>query len=308
MGAVLTGFADSTDILDDAVALRARAAEDGYLFFRGLLPREEVLALRRQFLEIIQKYGWIKQGTELMDGIGDPEAIDREKPEDLTFCGTGVTPPAYRDVQKLERFHALAHHPNLKTLYDNLYGKPSMPHPRHIARLMIPSRNNAPTPPHQDYIHIQGTRNVWTCWFPVGDCPVSLGGLSVLRGSQKEGLLDVKPAEGAGGLEVWLCNLPYDWIQDDFRAGDILTFPSETVHKSLPNQQPGKIRLSCDYRFQPMDEEIHEASLVPHCGVSGWDDVYEGWEREDIQYYWKDKDLKMAEWNEEIRWQKDKIC
>ena len=304
----LLTFTDSTDILHDPEALRARAAEDGYLFFKQLLPKNDILNLRRQMLEIIRKYGWTKDGTELMDGIADRDAIDAEKEEDILFCGTGVTPPAYKEVQKLQDFHALAHHPNLVGMYERLFGTDVLVHPRHIARLMIPGKRNHPTPPHQDYIHIQGTQNVWTCWFPVGDCSIDMGALRAIKGSHKAGLQAVKPADGAGGLEVWLCEQGYEWVVGDFEAGDVLTFTSITVHKSVQNNYPERIRLSCDYRFQPANEPLHDHSLVPHCGVMTWDEIYEGWDREDLKYYWKKMDLQFSEWNEEIRWQKEKIC
>jgi hypothetical protein len=142
----------------------------------------------------------------------------------------------------------------------------------------------------------------------VGDCPRELGNLSVIRGSHKDGLLSPKAAEGAGGLEVYLCKDEYEWVEDDFEAGDVLTFTSETVHKSLPPQWKDRIRMSCDYRYQPAHEDIEENSLKVHCGVLEWDEVYEGWENEDLKYYWRKHDLKFSPWNEDIRWQKDKIC
>ena len=37
-------LADSASLVDDRGGLRRRLADDGYLFFRGLLPRKEVQA------------------------------------------------------------------------------------------------------------------------------------------------------------------------------------------------------------------------------------------------------------------------
>ena len=48
-------FVDSTPLLDAPDALRERAAEQGYLFFRSLLDSESVLDLRRQILEVCQQ-------------------------------------------------------------------------------------------------------------------------------------------------------------------------------------------------------------------------------------------------------------
>jgi len=308
MSTITKGYPDAAALLDDPAALRAQAEEDGFLFFKGLLPREIVLELRRQFLETLDKYGWVDRGHDLMDGVGDVDAIARVPREEIVFCGTGVPRPAYQDIQRLELFHGLAHHPRLIQAFETLFGEDVLPHPRNIARLMMPSPDNAPTPPHQDYIHIQGTRNVWTAWFPVGDCPIPLGNLSVIRGSHKLGLLAPKAADGAGGLEVMLCGDEYEWIEDDFEAGDVLAFGSHTVHKSLPLQMPDRIRMSCDYRYQPASEDIEANSLRVHCDVLEWDEAYEGWSNEALKYYWKERTLKLSPWDESIRWQKEKIC
>ena len=77
--------------------------------------------------------------------------------------------------------------------------------PLSISRIMVPGTNFIPTPAHQDFIHIQGTKNVWTAWFPLGDCPRELGGLTVLVGSQADGLLTYHASTGrgrAGGVHL----------------------------------------------------------------------------------------------------------
>ncbi|MEP7359805.1 MAG: hypothetical protein ABI847_21315 [Anaerolineales bacterium] len=76
---------------------------DGFFYFRHLLPREAVLELRRQILEICQKHGWMDPDAPLMDAIAGPMAELMEP-----FCGVGVTHGAYADVYKLAAFHLLA--------------------------------------------------------------------------------------------------------------------------------------------------------------------------------------------------------
>ena len=44
-------FVDSTAVRDDRSALCERLERDGYLFVRGLLPREAVMSVRRRLLE-----------------------------------------------------------------------------------------------------------------------------------------------------------------------------------------------------------------------------------------------------------------
>lgn len=299
---------DSTPLLDNPAALRARADEDGFLCFRGMLPRATVLELRRQFLEVLSRFGWLATDGGIEDGRVNRDAVDGEDPEAMVAQGVGVNNVAYAEIQKLELFHSIPHTPRLVALYRKLFDEEVLVHPRQIARLVLPASFNTPTPAHQDFLHIQGSQVAWTCWMPVGDCPREMGNLTVLRRSHLKGLLSVSHVAGAGGLETHLCGENLDWVVGDFEAGDILTFPSLTVHKALKPQVTDRVRLSCDYRFQPASQPIEGRSLLPHGEVITWDEIYAGWRNDDLKYYWRRFDLDMAEWDESIRWQKDKIC
>ncbi len=284
-------FQEHNALLDDPQAMRLQMEKDGFLFFRGLLPAEEIVALRRKILQICYSYGWIAPGTELMDGIADPSADGMEP-----FCGVGVPPAAYGDVQCLESFHRLAHNPAVVDMLGKLFDETVLVHALKIARLMIPAKGNAPTPAHQDHIFIQGSKTVYTCWMPLGDCPRELGGLSVLRGSHKLGILPVREAEGAGGRHViFEDGMEQEWFETDFRVGDVLVFHSLTVHKSIPNRTENQIRLSTDYRYQPPSLPIEVKSITPHCNVLPWEEIYAGWESEDLKYYWEQYELDFQE-------------
>jgi hypothetical protein len=290
-----TQFEDSTRLLNDAGALRQRMERDGFFYFRGLLSRETVLDLRRQILLVCQKYGWLAPGAELMDAIADPSAEQMEP-----FCGVGVTREAYADVYRLEAFHRLAQHAAIMGVMEKLTGETVLAHPRHIARLMFPTKANAPTPPHQDHIFIQGSKTVFTCWLPLGDCSEALGGLRVMRGSHRLGVLPVRAAEGAGGRTVILDGVEQEWCHGDFAAGDALVFHSLTVHRAVPNMLKDHLRLSVDYRYQPISLPIEDKSLQPHCDVMAWDDAYAGWQSTDLQYYWRQYKLDMQEFDDSL--------
>jgi len=122
-------------------------------------------------------------------------------------------------------------------------------------------------------------------------------------------LLGVTEAPGAGGLETILCGLGYEWQTGDYEAGDVLTFNILTVHKSMPNEVHGKIRMSCDLRYQALipNTVIEPSSLLPH-GPYAWDELYEGWRRKELQRYWEKIGFVFSPFDESIRWQKDKIC
>lgn len=166
-------------------------------------PARRRADLRRQILTICQQHGWLAADAPLMDGIINPVTAEAMEP----FCGVGVTQAAYADVYRLQAFHRLAQHPAIMGMLHTLMGETVLPHPRNIARLMFPTKANAPTPPHQDYIHIQGTKAVYTCWMPLGHTTELLGGLQVLAGTHKVGLLPVPKSQGAGGVGVVLDGL-----------------------------------------------------------------------------------------------------
>lgn len=303
---------DSSSLLGQPEALRAGGEELGYLFFRGLLPRDEVLSLRHDILEVVGAHGWLVDGTDVDEGVADVAAFDRVPPAEAAFCGSGIPIDAYRDVQRLRSLHALAHTSVLRSLFGDVLDEPVLRLPLTIARVMVPSTGAIPTPPHQDFIHVQGSPRTWTAWFPLGDCPVTLGGLSVQIGSHHEGLLTYRPAAGAGEIEAQICNTGLQWAGTDYAAGDVLTFPSHTVHRSLPNQAGERVRLSCDVRFQPVSDPIATNSLQVHCDVLPWDEIYAGWDtdpaHDDLRHYWDPERLQVVAWDETFRWQKHRIC
>ena len=64
-------FTESNDLLHDPPALRKRLRDDGYLFLREILPEDDVIHLRRRILEFCREAGWLREGSELMDGLTD---------------------------------------------------------------------------------------------------------------------------------------------------------------------------------------------------------------------------------------------
>ena len=150
------------------------------------------------------------------------------------------------------------------------------------------------TPPHQDILHIQGSPNVWTAWFPLGNCSQELGGLSVLARSHKVGMLPVHSALGAGLVAVDTESIAGEWVGGDFRLGDVLFFHSHIVHKGLPNVSGNRIRLSVDYRYQRASEVITDQELLPHRVPFTWEQVYQGWKSDKYQFYWKELPLKVV--------------
>jgi len=286
---------DSKDLLNDASALRERASEDGYLFFRSLVDPESLANVRRQILALCEEHGWLKENTDPMEGIARPGVVWLEgQPEYMAL---------YNRLICLEDFHALAHHPSLLRVADALFGGNTLVHPRNIARIMFPNAQLHTTAAHQDYVHIQGTPDTWTAWMPLGDCPRELGVLAILPGTHRNGIYPTRSAYGAGGLGIDTSGFPQEWRASALQSGDVLFFHSHTVHKALPNDSPDRLRLSVDFRYQSAAEPVCDQALEPHLMQVGWEQVYAGWKSDRFQYYWKDLPLTVVEWTPEYQLQ-----
>ena len=284
----MNNFAIANNLLEHPEALREQAQRDGYLFFRNLADMELMLSLRRQILELCEHAGWLQTGTDLLEGIAAPGQRHIEgEPEYMQV---------YKQVMQLEDFHAFAHQSRLIAMLDALFGEPTLVHARNIARIIFPRATEFTTPAHQDFLHIQGTEQTWTSWIPLGDCPQQLGSLAVLPGSHTQGMYPVHRALGAGGHGIDTNELPFEWAGGNFAAGDVLLFHSLTVHKGMPNLSANRLRLSVDFRYQPLSHSVTPASMQPHFGYA-WEEIYTDWQSGKYQYYWRDLPLSYAEFS-----------
>lgn len=276
----LRQFVDSSNLLDQPAALRARMNEEGYLFLRGLLPKAAVQELYDAILCICQRCGWADQQGHAQG----PAHVE----------GSPGFWAVYDQVQCLELFHALPHRPELYKVIEMLVQEQPFLHPRNIARIVFPQTEHFTTPPHQDYVHIQGTPNVYTTWIPLSDCPQALGGVAVQARTHHAGIYEVHKASGAGGLGVETDHLDLPYYTVDYQVGDVLLFHSHTVHKGLPNRTADQLRVSVDYRYQGLSGTLVEDGLDPHYRRLTWEQIYQGWQRTDLQYYWRNLPLQTV--------------
>lgn len=263
-------YHDSTPDLSRPDVLRGRLAEEGCLFFRGLVPAADVLATRERTLAALERAGWLAPDADPEDARPGSKVVN-EGDEDFF--------DAYADLQAGEVFHALAHQPTLRSLLGSIMDDDLLVHPCKIARISFPDNPRGTTPPHQDFRYIQGTTDVLTAWLPLGSVPQDLGGLRVLRGSHREGLLPATwRADKAVGIEVDVDDGDPDWSSTDYEPGDVIVFHSLTVHGAMPNNT-GTIRLSADYRYQSANEPLVPFSLKPHYHprIPDWPELVTDW-------------------------------
>jgi ectoine hydroxylase-related dioxygenase (phytanoyl-CoA dioxygenase family) len=256
-----------TDANTEAAEMRAIMEEQGYLFFRGLVPMDEVLAVRRIALELCREAGWLDPNYDLMEGVVAP-GVGNIKEGDPEYT------PMYRKLLKTPRFHDLPAQPALMNVAQKLLGGEVLVHPRRIGRVTFPNYLSATTPPHQDHYYIRGAVETYSSWVPLGDCPISLGGLAVWPGSHRQGFLDHTAihAGAVGGHGVPVDESQVDWHTIDWQAGDAIFFHAYMIHRALPNLSGNRLRVSTDNRYQRPKEAIDPGALLPHLGLDLDDD------------------------------------
>jgi len=221
----------------DRSRLRERLQRDGYLFLTGLLDPQEVMAFRRYY------FGLIGSVTE--------RATYRKVLFDQIVPGA--------------EYAAFCTQPALKGWFEWFLGGDPFLHKRKIIRQTAPGENGigTATQAHYDLVYLRGgSDQVLSAWIPLGDCPVSRGGLTYLEGSHHRVLAD----EASGRLKrpaaSMTADLPglaeeYDasWLVTDYSAGDVVIHTAHTVHAALDNVSTD-MRLSTDIRYQRADDAI----------------------------------------------------
>lgn len=285
-----TPFFVANALLSDRGALRARLEADGYLFFKSVIPTDALRTVHQDFRCILETLEVVHAecGDDPMKAACKPFREGEQ---------------AYFDVHDqlytVESFHRLVQHPALMQVVREVLGDTAFPHPLAILRLIFPENLPVTTPPHQDFPNNQGSKNLTAAWIPLTDCPARLGPLAVLSGSHKFGVMPLQHHLGAGNRAAKLdpCMDQLEWHGGDFELGDILLFSALTVHSATHNLDPTAMRISVDFRYQVEGEPLTEQCLEPHFGRLSWDKIYKGWQRNDLNYYWRDKRFDVVPWD-----------
>jgi phytanoyl-CoA hydroxylase len=181
---------DPTQPLEE---LRKSYDEAGYLFLKGLLPRDDVLRARQRYFEMMAPTGVLKIGTKTVEGIFN----DQRSPDDFPGIGAGAVGMNGRPGgESAAQFVDLA----IDAHYKDWYAEEFCKHPTlldFVARFTGWNdntlgfrrsllRNNVPgTKPigvHYDQIFLRhGEPTSVTAWVPMGDIKLTGGGLIYLE-------------------------------------------------------------------------------------------------------------------------------
>ena len=172
-------FTESSDLLGNTAALTARLKEDGYLFFRGALDKDEVFAARAEIFERLAAVGEVKDPPA--EGIFSGASRRQEMANDLGEF--------WKSVCKGPKLRQVTHGPRLRNLMAGVFGEPARPHDYIFLR---PSPVGRATPVHYDRpFFSRGSERINTVWLALGPVPVADGSLECQRTSKRHLLLSV---------------------------------------------------------------------------------------------------------------------
>jgi ectoine hydroxylase-related dioxygenase (phytanoyl-CoA dioxygenase family) len=264
------GWLTPSDPAEPLDTLRERFRQDGYIWLKGILPRQKVLDFRRRYFESFAHTGLVHASFDPLEGVysgggEDRAAINRAL---MAFVRTAAF-EAFCLMEEIWRF------------YDAFLDGASYLHKRKIVRHTRPMDKNA-TGAHYDLVYLRGgTNRLCTSWIPIGDTPVEMGGLVYMEGSdawgrQMEAEYQEKAAQLPPEERVNAYNRHMDstgwmtkdlpslaervgtrWLIADYEAGDMVVHSPYMVHAATINANPnGIMRLSTDIRYQRVQDEI----------------------------------------------------
>ena len=269
----LTEFTQPTHTDTGSNAARHYLTRDGYLYIRDFLPKEEVADVETCIRGAVAATpGWIAEGSNPSGWKAGPSAADNldEEPDFLAM---------YRRIQSIQKFHEFAHHPRILSILRRLLQDEVFAHSNHVARVVGPSPKIASTKNHQDWRPIQGAADTLTVWIPLADIPIEFGGLRILEGSHRLGVLPVEGTSHPAGLSIPINDSDNQWRTASYRRGDILIFHSFTVHGGLPNKTD-ELRRSCEFRYQRVSDPAVESTVQRphwHPAIPDWPELTVGW-------------------------------
>lgn len=251
--------------------LREQYARQGYIWLRGLLDRDVVLAFRAHYFSAMAGTGLIAPGSDPAEGLFAGGGADQSRMAAI-----------HLEIVRSPYYASLCLSRPLVAFYEAFFGGPVMLHRRKLLRHFAPGNPHS-TGAHYDLVYLRGgTDQLCTSWIPLGDTPVEMGGLCYLEGADAWGRTleadynarsgDLSPAERVQAFNrhmtrAWLTHdlraladqTDRRWLVADYAAGDMVVHSAYMVHASTINADAARrIRLSTDIRYQRVADPVDQ--------------------------------------------------
>ena len=201
--------------------------------------------------------GLVRRDSDPLEGLQGDGELDRGLLRERLF----------HEIVPSAQYQAFCALPQIKDWFAWLLEDEVHLHRRKIIRHTRPGEKGigTATQAHYDLVYLRGgTDRVLSAWIPLGDTPVSRGGLTYLERSHHRVLAE----EASGRLQAPAASITADlpglaeeydsrWLTADYRAGDIVVHSAHIVHAATDNVDEGDVmRLSTDIRYQRSSEQI----------------------------------------------------
>ena len=244
--------------------LQSAYERDGYILIRNFFDPNKIMNLRSLFL------------TELISKASGKSSLMSEASR---YNYSGISKKAINSaIQKFvtsAEYLALINDPKLKNLVSAVLKEPVSLYKRKLVRIKFKNDKNGDTGGHYDRIYFRnGSDRFLSCWIPLGDISMTMGGLTYLEKSSNLGKdiemtfeknmakkttesqtrIRSKGMGGRGWLDKNLSRLANKtdtrWLITDYKAGDLVLHNPYIIHASLTNiDSLDRIRLSTDIRY-----------------------------------------------------------
>ena len=252
---------DSTGERANEDLLRNRIEEEGYLYFRRLVDPDRILRAKNDIEGLLREHC-------ILEDDGNPEPMWSGGPEPTEAEWMAV----YDRIVRLESFQDVAHSPEIVSLIEAIYREPVRVWDQQLIRVVYPEPGKeAPrgVGAHQDGDPKLGyqAKTFYTAWVALMGIDIPVGGLAVSPCTHKRGILQsegigASSSKDADSKSYGLDPRDLEWATDVYVPGGTVIFACRTVHRGLQNHSD-RIRLSGDFRYQPVSENASWLSTTP---------------------------------------------
>ncbi|KAL9604156.1 MAG: hypothetical protein Q9219_000744 [cf. Caloplaca sp. 3 TL-2023] len=270
------GWMRSTQLDTLIQEMRQRFQEDGYIWVKNVIPRQDVFDMREHYFSQFSHTGMLHPEASPREGIFNPSSDPNLHegigglPEDATnqLLNAAHADPIYRTF--------LAH-PSLRSFIRRfMEWKQEVIVDRAMLRHNCPGSKS--TGIHYDqYFLRDGEDEFLTAWVPIGDCAPTGGGLMYLENSTSLGqelerdflkkAEHLPKEERVDAFNKFMAKdgfMSHDavefrdqhkgkagrWLVGNYEAGDVVFHNPWMIHAATKNEDDrGRIRLASDLRF-----------------------------------------------------------